>query len=141
MQSPIPDPFATPGKAATLVKGPRPTSLIWMIAISWLLGLASAALSNPAEAAQLSPAVIAISWLITVLVDYALWQGRNWARIISLLFAVSSLLNCIDLDLQSFRFLAADFCAGLYGVVRLIYLTRSSVVAYFKGLPPLPQAQ
>lgn len=61
--------------------------------------------------------IIAIG-VITLLIAIALFTGRNWARLLNIVFAVIDLIN---------------FPIGtIIGIIFLIYLTRPRVVAYFK---------
>lgn len=60
--------------------------------------------------------------VITLLIAIALFTGRNWARILNIVFAVIDLIN---------------FPIGtIIGIIFLIYLTRPRVVAYFKQARP-----
>lgn len=56
--------------------------------------------------------------VITLLLAIALFSGRNWARILNMIFAVIDLFN---------------FPIGtIIGIIFLIYFTRPGVVAYFR---------
>ncbi|MCP8304924.1 MAG: hypothetical protein H3Z50_05610 [archaeon] len=74
-------------------------------------------------------AVVLVIGVIGVIIGWGLWKGRNWARIIVIIFSIlgiiSGLLPLIYLDIS-----------GLVGVVIdiiiIYYLTRPHVVAFFK---------
>lgn len=71
----------------------------------------------PLLGAAFGVALIVIG-VITLLIAIALFSGRNWARILNIIFAVIDLIN---------------FPIGtILGIVFLIYFTRPHVVAYFK---------
>ena len=62
-------------------------------------------------------AIIAIG-VLTLLLAIALFSGRNWARILNMVFAVIDLINIP--------------IGTILGIIFLYYLTRPRVVAYFK---------
>ena len=61
--------------------------------------------------------VILVLGVLSLIFAFALFTGRNWARILMLVGAVLDILSIVGI---------------IWGVILLWYLTRPRVVAYFK---------
>ena len=76
--------------------------------------------------------VLIISGLISVIIGYGLWNGKEWARILAIIFSVLGIIWGIF-----------TLPAGIIGIIIngiiLWYLTRPHVVSFFKGVEPTGQ--
>ena len=84
--------------------------------------------------------VVLIAGLIYLLLSWGLWSGKNWARIIWIIFAALGALGALS------TIAAGAYIAGIIDLVIdvliIYYLTRPHVSAYFKHMvmmQPTPQ--
>ncbi len=84
--------------------------------------------------------VVLIVGLIYLLLSWGLWSGKNWARIIWIIFAVLGALFALS------TIAAGGYVAGIINLIIdaliIYYLTRPHVAAYFKHMvmvQPTPQ--
>ena len=81
---------------------------------------------------------ILIAGLIYLLLSWGLWSGKNWARIIWIIFSILGVLGALG------TLVGSAFGAGLVdliiNVLIIYYLTRPHVAAYFKHMMMVPPA-
>lgn len=129
MQAPIPDPFAAPNQTAPLVKGPRPASLIWVIGISWLFNIAS----TLSEGSITAPGFTVFIYALGLFIDYSLWSGRNWARIVSIILGALGTFSVFTAQWDKPVSVIIQGASSVFYVAYVVYLTRPSVRAFFTG--------
>lgn len=128
MQSPIPDPFSAPVSTAT-TKAPRPPALIWLLGSNYLLSICTALVERP----PVSIVLFGLAYLISFLFSYALYMGKNWARLLMVIFGPLSLFSLIAVPWQD-PLLAVMKVGGIvFSLYWVFYLTRPEVVRFFKG--------
>lgn len=67
-----------------------------------------------------------ITGLINFIIAYGLWKGKEWARILTIIFSILSIL-------MGLFTLPLGIISIITGVIIMYYLTRSHVKAFFKA--------
>lgn len=103
-----------------------------MIGLSWLFNLGS---TTAEDIQEVGWAFYAFMWALSVLFDYALWRGHNWARIITMIVAPLAFLSPFLTDRNNPLSYAFSIGDAIFYFVYLVYLTRPAVIQFFKGQP------
>lgn len=81
---------------------------------------------------------VLIAGLIYLLLSWGLWSGKNWARIIWIIFSILGVLGALG------TIAGPAYVAGvidlIINVIIIYYLTRPHVTAYFKHMVMMPPA-
>ncbi len=81
---------------------------------------------------------ILVAGLIYLLLSWGLWSGKNWARIIWIIFSILGALGALGTIATSAY--AAGVVDLVINVLIIYYLTRPHVAAYFKHMMMVPPA-
>ena len=90
-----------------------------------------------AVVAVLSVGVL-IAGLIYLLLSWGLWSGKNWARIIWIIFSVLGALGALG-TIAAGAYIAGIIDLVINGLI-IYYLTRPHVAAYFHHMMMVPPA-
>ena len=139
MQPPIPDPFSgPPPRPAPLPVGSRPPGLKTFIGIELLLVVigviyCDGTMTETSVAADLAAyAVLSAIWLVFL---WALWNGRNWARIVVMIGSVISVLSLTTIGSDTPLQQVFTIFNAIFGAIWFWWLRMPKVVAFFKGTP------
>lgn len=98
------------------------------------LGTAPANPSATSPEFLFGPGLIGAVLVISLLITYFFWRGKNWARILAMIGSALSIFNIFSLSQypsplsKAYLILDIAFCAYLF-----FWLSRAPVAAYFKS--------
>lgn len=78
-----------------------------------------------------------IAALIVILLSWGLWSGKNWARIIVIIFSILDILGSLGVIIFN---AASGIVLLIFYIIIVYYLTRPHVAAYFKHMMMVPPA-
>jgi hypothetical protein len=140
MQSPIPDPFrpavSKNDSASEMQRGPRPPALKPLIVAEVILAIAGLVLCD-GTLTQLSVMADFVTYGIMTPIWFVIlshvWRGKNWARIVTIIFsgfAILSLLGMSEYNLLQKIFTIVNAAVS---VVWLWFLFTKPMIEFCKG--------